>query len=282
MAAFPTINLNAIHDLVPTAARWGTQVWLALMLLLVAGCATPSPESLPPAFRFDRDALAFTNETVWEYRFDPVTGRQTHQKREPSPAYSLHCFPMAAAAKQFHRHARFEPTQSPVSNDDYRRRSRAVLTRSPRRTSEDPDRVIFPGYAGLRDFSAHHGPLLQALIGGAWQSYVQRGNWRMIFPFGRGHQVRTAERFVAEIAAHDAPVAHVVTFPALTINHALVLYDVVTMPEQFRFTAYDPNSPEAPVSLVFNRRNRRFHLAPTHYFIGDEVDVYEVYGDVLH
>ena len=89
--------------------------------------------------------------------------------------------------------------------------------------------------------------------------------------------------FRRDLAAGDVdPVAHVVTFPALTINHAVLLHAVRAIAAGLEFDAYDPNSPGSPLTLTFDRSARRFLMPVTRYFIGGPVDVYEVYVDVWH
>ena len=70
---------------------------------------------------------------------------------------------------------------------------------------------------------------------------------------------------------------HVVRFPQLSINHAMVLLTGEEAGDQIQFTAYDPNDPEQPLRVIFDRAKRRFFLPPTHYFAGGRVDIYQVY-----
>lgn len=255
---------------------------LGLVVLMLVGCASaPAARGLRP-FDFARDTLAFTNETLWEYSVDPVTGRQVHARRPDPPTFALRCFPMARVARQFHLHARFEPDRPRLSAAETSRRVDAVLARSPRTGSTPEDRIVLPGYTGLRELSADRMGPMQRQVGGAWQSYAQRGNWRMVFPFSAAHQARQAERFRSKIDAGEVPVAHVVTFPALTINHGVLLHAVRATADGLEFDAYDPNSPASPLTLTFDRATRRFHMPATRYFIGGPVDLYEVYGDAWH
>lgn len=260
--------------------------WLRLVLLVnlaavLAGCTTSRPRP-PRPFAFPADALALTNETAWVYRVDPHTGRQVHEVRKPSPKFTLRCFVLARATKEFHLHARFDPNGVRPDPAEARRRMRAVLGRSARNGSEPGERIVFPGYANLHEFSAAHADWLMEDLGGAWQSYVQRGNWRMVFPFRRATQEREAERLRAAIQGFEAPVVHIVNFPKLSINHAMVLYGVTEDAEAIRFQAYDPNAPEVAVAIVFDRRSRTFILPPLPYFLGGRVNVYEVYRDLRH
>jgi hypothetical protein len=246
-----------------------------LALLLLAGCASPPEGGFagPRSFVFQRDTLQFANETVWRYDIDPDTGKTTTVQREPPPEYSHRCFRMSYAARQFFRHAEFNANFAPVSDEHYQRLIRAVLTRGGRAGGT---RIVLPGYEDLHSFSAAKGELLKRECGGAWRSYLQRGNWRMVLPFTRGQQERMAQRLAEKLPAGPT-VVHVFRFPQLTINHALVLYGVREEAGALRFTAYDPNLPETPVEVAFDRGNRAFSLPPSFYFAGGRVNLYEIY-----
>jgi hypothetical protein len=241
-----------------------------------AGCAW-SAAHVMGTFRHPEDTLSYRNETVWSYALDPATGRQVHQRREPPPEYTLRCFVLARVVKQFHLHARFDPDGTPLAEAETLRRVRHLLTRDARSRCLETDRIVFPGFAHLRDFSRAHEAVLKREAGGAWQSYFQRGHWRMLFPFSRASQAREAARLVAAVRADTAPVLHVFTIPQLTVNHAIVLFDVSETAAEFRFRAYDPNAPDDVLEPVFNRERREFWLPPTAYFIGGWVRAYEVY-----
>lgn len=230
-----------------------------------------------PIFDFHRDTFAFANETKWRYSVDPATGRQVATPRVPEPDYTLHCFVMARAAKQFRLHARFAPEQPAPDEPTCRRLIREVVSRSAETASESGTKVAIPGYADLRAFSAAREALLKAECGGAWRSYFQRGNWRMVFPFSRGNQQAEVGRLMAVLQSGELPVVHVLRFPQLTINHTLLLFGVEETPSAIVFRAYDPNIPERESPLTFDRATRTFTLPPLHYFAGGRVDVYEIY-----
>lgn len=231
-----------------------------------------------PAPRHPEDTLAFCNETLWSYRRDPATGRQVHTRRDPPPTYHLRCFVLARSVKQFHGHARFVADAARLGESGYRDVVRQVVARDPRAMSLAEARVVIPGYGHLREFSAAWADLLRAELGGAWQSYFQRGHWRMILPFTRRARRGEAERLRKAVEARCAPVVHVYTFPALTLNHALVAFAVAEVGSRLRFTTYDPNTPEHSVALDFDRDSGRFELPATPYFIGGRVEAYEVYS----
>ena len=262
----------------PPVRAGASCVWLIVLAgLLLAGCATSPPSAEASRhFVFEQDTFAYANGLVWEYRFDEH-GQWTHRAREPKPDYTHHCFVVARSAKQFFQNARFDPALPEADTDTYRRRIREVVRASPRQALPEEKKIVIPGYANLRAFSQGHEALLKSHCGGAWRSYFQRGHWRMIWPFSRHHQQRTAGRLANEIKNCTPPVVHLVRFPSLTINHAVVLFDARETADTIEFKAYDPNSPEQPATLTYDRAGRSFSFPTTAYFPGGRVDVYEIY-----
>jgi hypothetical protein len=147
----------------------------------------------------------------------------------------------------------------------------------------DHQKVVIPGYPNLREFSRDHTELLQRKSGGAWQSYFQRGHWRMIFPLTRGHQQRTVEHLLTDLQQHRPAIVHIVRFPSLAINHALLVYAAEYSGDHIRFLAYDANNAKTPVPLTYHRKDRRFTLPPNSYFPrGGRVDVYRIFVGLLY
>jgi len=245
--------------------------------LLLAGCAT-APPPLPDSrhFNFEQDTFAYGNDLVWEYYFDEH-GKWTHRLREPKSEYTHHCFVVARSAKQFFQNARFDPALPKADSATYRSRIREVVSASARKRLPEAKKIVLPGYANLREFSREQEGFLKAQCGGAWQSYFQRGHWRMIWPFSRHQQQQTAARLVRAIRKNAPPVVHLVRFPSLTINHAVALFDAQDTADSIEFEAYDPNSPEKPATLTYDRARRSFSFPTNAYFPGGRVDVYEIY-----
>jgi hypothetical protein len=251
-------------------------IWLALVAL-VAGCASSPKRSFPRPFTFGHDTFSYANELVWEYRFDDATGNTTHHKRVPEPEYTHHCFVVARAAKQFFQNARFDPAQPRADETTYRELVRRVVSVAPRKVLPEDRRVVIPGYTNLFTFSQDWSRVLQAECGGAWRSYFQKGHWRMVFPLTRAHQDRMSDQLLDSLARNRPAVVHVVRFPSLAINHSLVVFGAQAHNEKISFSVYDPNHPEKPSVLTFDRNTRRFDLPRNPYFIGGRVDVYEIY-----
>ncbi|HWQ93416.1 MAG TPA: hypothetical protein VN673_17230 [Clostridia bacterium] len=251
---------------------------LALVLALFSGCATrpPAASANSRQFWFHADTFTYPNDLVWEYGFDQA-GRWKGRPRLPRPAYTHHCFVVARAAKQFYYNAVFAPDQPCVETETYRALIQRVMATNPRRALPAEKKIVIPDYANLREFSRAQEPVLKAECGGAWQSYVQRGHWRVIFPFSRAHQKRTAEGLFDSMARAQPTVLHLLRFPQLTINHAVLAFDAEQSPEQIDFLVYDPNQPESPSHLTYNRASRTFSLPANDYFPGGRVDVYPVF-----
>ncbi|MCX8156130.1 MAG: hypothetical protein N3J91_06770 [Verrucomicrobiae bacterium] len=274
----------------PRGAGAGGPLLLLLLLgLLALGCASSLPGRLERTMTVGRDTFAFANELKWAYTNNPATGRMEHQRREPPPAFAHRCVPMAVAARKFFFHARFEPQQPAVDEREYARRVKAVLSRSARAPSPPGEMIVIPGYAHLYEFSLAHEALLKKALGGAWQSYLNTGNLRMVFPFSRRGQTELARRWETALARHYPPLVHVVTFPRLTLNHTIILTATATpeevregafalepLPEAVYFKAYDPNMPGRPLLLWYHKTERQFYYPPTEYFAGGRVNVYEV------
>jgi hypothetical protein len=230
-------------------------------------------------FQFERDTFAFPHELLWQYHFDPVTGAMTTFRSNPPPTYYHRCFVMVRSARQFFYHARFAPELPPVEPEVYRRLIREVVARNPRRACAESERVVVPGYDGLRSFSRAHEPLLKAGLGGPWQSYFLRSHWRMIFPMMPWHREKFAKKLKQSLPQRGLTLVHLFRFPRITINHGIVLSGLTESEQTMEFEAYDPNIPEHPVKLVYERKRRTFTFAPSRYWGGGELSVVEIFCD---
>lgn len=250
---------------------------LIFFSLLAGGCASRCVrDANDRPFTFGRDTLAYRNDLLWEYVFDDVHGKQSHRPRDPKPDYTHHCFVVARSARQFYQYARFDPSLPIAEDAVYRKLINQVVSRDPMHCGER-ERIVIPGFTNLFDFSVRRPKLLQEESGGAWRSYFQRGHWRIMLPFGRAGQATEAEWLMREIRNHRPPVVHLVRFPQLTINHAITLFDVKETETEIVFSAYDPYEAFHPVPLTFDRKTRTFRFPRNPYFIGGEVNVYEIY-----
>jgi len=226
-------------------------------------------------FDFSRDTFAYRNELMWEYLVDEKTGQVTTRKNDPPPTYAHRCFVVVRSARQFLFHARFAPEKPTISDAEYAARIRQVVKRAPWERSSESQRIEIPGFAGLREFSQAQARVLKENCGAMWQSYINRKHWRMLVPFSRRGQAMESERLMSRL--DFAPILHVVRFPQLTINHAVMAFDAERTTDGITFQIYDPNLPEAPGTLTFSKRDNTFYLPRTIYWAGGRVDVYETY-----
>jgi hypothetical protein len=240
---------------------------------------TAPAENSVRTFQFQRDTFAFEHELVWKYHFDQVTGAMTTYKADPPPTYYHRCFVMVRATRQFFYHARFEPKLPAVAVPVYRSLVRKVVSCNPRRACAKSEHVVIPGYDGLRSFSQAHESLLKAECGAAWKSYFLRSHWRMIFPVWGRHQERMVQKLKRSLHKRSVSLVHLFRFPNITINHGIVLYGFTESAQQIEFTAYDPNLPEHPVKLVYEKSRRVFTFAPNIYWGGGVLSVIEIFCD---
>jgi hypothetical protein len=249
-----------------------------LLLLTLCGCATKPQFIGKRPFDFQRDTFAFTNELVSAHYFDSK-GDWKSVPREPRPDYTHHCFALAKASRQFFQRAEFAPHLPKADDETYRTLIQRVVAVDPARDGPGDENVVIPGYPNLRAFSRAHEQLLKDECGGKVETYIHRSRWRMAFPFRRTHQARMANQFLAALKQNRPPVIHLVLVPKLTIDHVVIAYAAHPDKKEVRFDIYDPNHPEHPGTLIYNRATHTFYLPTTDYFPGGRVDAYEIYKD---
>ena len=98
----------------------------------------------------------------------------------------------------------------------------------------------------------------------------------MVFPFSGRHQRLTARRLVQDLQQDRPPLVHLVCFPALTLNHVVLLFDFKETEQQIEFAAYDPNQPGQSIQLIYERGARGFYFPKSAYCAGGAVKVYEI------
>ena len=238
---------------------------------------TSPAENSARRFCFERDTFAFPHELVWKYHFDPVTGAMTTYKAEPPPAYYHRCFVLVRATRLFFDYARFAPELPPVDAATCRPLVRKIIASNPRRACADAERIVIPGFDGLRSFSRAHEALLKAECGAAWESYFLRSHWRMIFRVSGRFQEKMAAKLKRSLQGRGLALVHLFRFPRITINHGITLYGFTESDTQIEFEAYDPNIPEHPVKLVYEKSRRVFTSAPNIYWGGGELSVMEIF-----
>src|SRR5437762_12291651 len=136
---------------------------IIISALLFAG---PCADAFTPSLHFEKDTVGFANMTVFEYQNGIARvrrGESAKQKR-----YTRRCFVLCRTTMQFKKFARFDPHAPPLDDGDLAKRIRQVTCRAAWRDPlRDEQRVVFPGYANLRQLSKARGFVLQRKIGRA-------------------------------------------------------------------------------------------------------------------
>jgi len=99
----------------------------------------------------------------------------------------------------------------------------------------------------------------------------------MIFRVSGRFQEKMAEKLKRSLQQRGVALVHLFRFPRITINHGSVLYGFTESEQTIEFEASDPNLPERPVKLVYEKQRRVFTFAPNVYWGGGVVSVMEIY-----
>jgi len=70
---------------------------------------------------------------------------------------------------------------------------------------------------------------------------------------------------------------HLLRWPSLAINHGMVVFAGARTRAGVAFRAYDPNDPERPALLTYDRERRAFSLPANRYWRGGELNVFEIF-----
>jgi hypothetical protein len=255
--------------------RLAKAVCAGAVLGLLAACAshppTPSSGSDGRRFELEHDAFAFSNLV-------------RAQRPGWNDDFANYCLIMARAAGQFFRFARFAPDQPVVAPAEYERLVRQVLDRppwAPPSTSE-PGRVVIPGYADLRTFSAAHEQLIKATFPSNVLSMFHVRTWRVGVAFSPEHQEALARELVGEVeAGRPAPVM-ITNFPHEDLlNHSVLVYAHRSAQQGTDFLAYDPNDPGSPFTLYYDGAARAFWVGPLTYSPAGRVRAFRLYTSPL-
>jgi hypothetical protein len=252
--------------------------WAGFLLAVDPGSAFCSN------FNFQRDTFAFQNATVLKYK----NGLPTLQRQlasDPANQYTRRCFVMSRAAVQFQKFARFDPRGPALDDDQLARRVRAIARHHPWAPAlPENQRIVFPGYANLRQMSKARRDVFQKNLGSGFATYFRPSNARMFFQRGREYQDRTHTNLTAILARGDFFVAYLSTYPKLNINHTVLIYRHKAGRAgdgNEHYFVYDPNHAESPRELVWSPRERTFSYQKDIDFVGGPVRVYQAYGKWL-
>jgi hypothetical protein len=237
------------------------------------------------SFRFERDTFAFMNSTVFEYRAGQISARKRETGPDATKPYTRRCFVMSRTALQFYKFARFDARAAPLDDKTLASRIRQVTRRHPWNNAlAENARIVFPGYASLREMSKTRGRILQENIGLGWPTYARPGNYRMFFVHGEKYQEKTHADLNATLARGDFFVAYLSDYPNFHINHAVLVYDHKPARNADgieHYMVYDPNHPDAPRDLKWSPASRVFNYEKDEEFVGGFTRVYHVYGKWL-
>jgi len=235
---------------------------------------TPA-EPLDRFFSFATDRFAFANETVWNYVGGEVAAQDD---REPARRYTHHCFVMVRAALQFLKFARFHPGGEPLAHDELARRIKQVCVRPvwmpplPRET-----KIVFPGFANLREISASAAGLFQDNIGAAWPIYFRPGNFPICIPVSPKGKAKLNDQMLRDLEMGYPTPLWIYNFPKLDINHTVLVYQATREQGRIRYQVYDPNFADEPKELQFDLTTQTFNFESTFYFKGGSVTPRAVY-----
>jgi hypothetical protein len=243
------------------------------------------PDAGAAEFRFNRDILAFRNSTVFEYHGGYAYVRETARQEDKEKSYTRRCFVMTRTVVQFHKFARFDPHGTPLNDGALAARIRMVTRRHPwAEALPENERIVFPGYADLRQMSEARGPILQKNIGLGWPTFARFGNMRMFFLRGEKYQEKTHANLNAVLDHGDLFIGYLSSYPWFTINHAVLVY--ARKPARSNngiehYLVYDPNHPDAPRELKWSPSMRIFNYQKDEEFVGGYTRVYQIYSKWL-
>ncbi len=192
---------------------------------------------------------------------------------------------MTRTVMQFRKFARFDPAGMPLDDNQLGARIRAVSRHFAwQEPLPENERIVFPGYANLRQMSKACAEVFKENIGSGFITYFRPSNGRMFFQHSRKYQDRTHANLDAALSRGDLFVGYLSTYPKLSINHALLVYAREKLrpgDELEHYLVYDPNHAEAPRQLTWSPRERAFSYQKDIDFIGGFVRVYRAYGKPL-
>src|SRR5919109_3051384 len=230
-----------------------SRIAVVALALLTAACAhapvrplaRPAAASVP-GFSFADDTFAFPNMV------------RAHNPNAEH-LYANYCFVLGRGLRQFHQFARFDASAPRVGPDEYMRRVRAVVAHSPWEPAlPPPERVVIPGFASLRAFSAAEEAAVKAGLNSRFWTLVHPTNWRTTMPVPDGHQAAVLDEVLDELAAGRLVQLLVTNWPKQELNHTVVAYGYRAVGEGVELIVWDPNDPAAPGVVGFDARHDRF------------------------
>jgi hypothetical protein len=230
-----------------------SRIAVVALALVTAACvhapaqlvARPAAASVP-AFSFADDTFAFPNIIRERYPHVP-------------DLYANYCFVLGRAVRQFNQFARFDATAARADADEYTRLVRAVSSRQPWEPPLPPaERVVIPGFANLRAFSAAEEAAVKAGLSSRFWTLVHWTNWRVTMPVPDGHQTAVLEEVLDELAGGRLVQLLITNWPKHEVNHTVVAYAYRQVADGVEMSVWDPNDPTEPGTVLFDGRHERF------------------------
>jgi hypothetical protein len=270
------LSFNAPPPRVAGPPARAVRAALTLLAILAVATACAAPRAIPapalpaagggvPGFVAGRDTLAFANEI---------------RARNPGvpDLYANYCFVLARAVRQFFVAARFDPAAPRLGPGDYAERVGRIRAVEP--WSEpwpEAERIVIPGYASLRDFSAGQEAAVKEGLGGRFWTLVHWTNWRIAFPVTGGHQEAVAGEIVEELARGRLVQLLVTNWPIPELNHTVVAFAWQSTAQGIDLTVWDPNDPSGAGVIGFDREARRFRASRLHDTRPGTIRVFRMY-----
>jgi hypothetical protein len=251
---------------------------LLLLSFLLASPAICFSEPAVRRFDLKRDAFAFSNDTAFAYGIDEQ-GKLKMSLRKDKPEFSHSCFLMIRACLQFWKFARFQPNAARLPREEYHKKVDRLF-KIPA-WSCTAEKIEFPGFAGLHDFSRSYEGLLKEDMGNWVLTYFRPGNWRLMLGHPRSGQAFVANWMVSESARGNIPAIYLSKFPEM--NHAVLVISAKNESNgDITFKVYDVNYPKEPANLRFVAARQSFDFERRWYFPGGQVNAMRIYLSPMH
>ena len=252
---------------------------LNLMLYLAVACLLPLNRAQAD-FRFPEDTYFFANQLYYDYATGPDGFVHARPRKDGTlPDFSRHCFQMVRSVLQFYRFARFVPDAPKLTEAEYQSRL-LRLNRYPPWSGGPREKIEFPGYANLYEFSKDYTKMIEHHLG-AWQfSYWRIPNWRMVNPMPRWGQQKIADWLIRSLDKGGIESVFITRFHP--INHCLVVFAYHRLPNgDVDFETYDCDQPAKVVYLHYRLAERSFVFDRNWYWTGGVVNVLKVFSSPL-
>jgi hypothetical protein len=255
----------------------GPRILLLAGVVLLAGACAIGPLSAPPL-----DGAASTEVSAPAFSFATDTFAFPNMIRSRNPdapdLYANYCFVLARGLRQFHRFATFDPGAPKLDHAGYVERVREIAARAPwRPRPARSDRIVVPGYANLREFSAAQESAVKEGLGPRFWTLVNWTNWRVTFYVTRAHQENVAREILEELRAGRLVQLLVTNLPKVELNHTVVAYEARDTGGRVDFTIWDPNNPDGPGVLSWRRDEEHFWATRVYDTEPGDIRVFRMY-----